>query len=1522
MSDLITNKKELRKGIDALTELYFSQPRVMFSHLFSSYHQFIEEMIPYSLEEESNYFYDNVTKDSIYLYGFKFSDTKILPPVRERDNEIVFPQMARKNFLNYFANINAKVTQFQEKIDLVTGERTRKNIGSTEEVIVASVPIMVKSKYCATHLKPETSKYECKYDPGGYFIVGGQEKVIVSIEKMIDNKILVFGKTDSSYLGGKMYTSQINSRKHDWSENLQIIAIRNSKDGSLVMTTSQLNEIPVLVMLRALGIETDKEIVARITNDLDDIQMINLLRNSLENCNDDEGNPIKTREEAIQFLLTKIKSGRRISQSDEAVATAQKKILLDKIFSKDLLPHLGNDVPNKAAFICLMIKKILRVMLKRDKGDDRDAFENKRVETPGVLLGQLFRQNFNKMLKEIGKLFRKKNNSDETPINMVSQIKPTTIEQGIKSGLATGIWGLSKTKAGVAQSLSRLTWIQTISYLRRLKSPSMDTSTAKITTIRQVNNIQAFFVCNVETPEGQPIGIPKSLSLMATVTPRLESQTQLIIDILDKHPKLVHPFVVNPEDVNNMISVFHNGVWKGLLDIKEGMSFYKNLKQMRKEGKINKFVTITMDYFKKIIYIYTEAGRLIRPLIVVDDNQIKLTKKMMADVKEQLKGSNKTTGWNKILLKYPDIIDYEDIESSRNLLISMDLETLQSNKQNQDRKVSTKEEIIKPNRYGKYRYVRYTHSEFHPSMMLGNTVSITPFINHNPSPRAIIFYSQAKQAIGIYSTAYKDRMDISNILYHPQVPLVVTKASKYNRFIDLPSGENIIVAVMSYKGYNVEDSIMMNQTSLDRGLFRADSLRKYNSKIEKNPSSSQDDIFTKPDRNKVTGMTRGNYQKLNDKGFIPEETVINDKDILIGKVSPIQPTSDNKVFKDKSELYKNTVSGVVDRVHNNIFNSDGYEMISMRVRAERLPIIGDKFCLTPEHEVLTTLGWKTIDKVTIEDEVACLNKSGEIYYSRPSETYEFDFNGEMYSLQSQQVDLITTLDHKMYIKMRNKKEYVLEKAKNIIGKRIRYKKNGIWVGKEKRTFDIKNKSYPMDELLMFLGIWFAEGWTNNYQSNKNIIIAANKQRVKDKLKEIVPELGLKIPKTKSNKWRFYDITLYNYLKDFSVGAVNKSLPKWVFELSERQSRILMEGLVLGDGYLSKSNNLKYFTSSKKLCDDVSRLVLHCGWSANIYEREYQETTLSCGRVIKPTTTPYILSIVKNKNEPQVNHGHNKTQKGQNEEIINYNGKVYCLQVPDHIFYVRLNGKPVWTGNSTRAGQKGTIGITLPQRDMPFTAEGMIPDLIFNPHGMPTRMTMGQMIETLGSKLAANIGSLFDGTPFNNYDVMEIPKMLKELGMNEYGEEEMYNGMTGKKMKAKIFIGPIYYLRLKHMVLDKQHSRSLGPRQAITRQPMEGRSKDGGLKIGEMEKDSMVAHGIGQFLKERMMETSDMTKVVVCNKCGTFATKQMDKDYYLCTNCNNHTDFSDVAMPYAFKLMCQELTSVNIVPRIRADKIDL
>jgi DNA-directed RNA polymerase II subunit RPB2 len=270
-------------------------------------------------------------------------------------------------------------------------------------------------------------------------------------------------------------------------------------------------------------------------------------------------------------------------------------------------------------------------------------------------------------------------------------------------------------------------------------------------------------------------------------------------------------------------------------------------------------------------------------------------------------------------------------------------------------------------------------------------------------------------------------------------------------------------------------------------------------------------------------------------------------------------------------------------------------------------------------------------------------------------------------------------------------------------------------------------------------------------------------------------------------------------------------------------------------------------------------------------------------------------------------------------MIDFDGKVYCCTVGGTgVIYVRRNKMPVWCGNSSH-GQKGTVGITYKQKDMPFTESGMVPDLILNPHGYPSRMSLGHFIECLASKEAAETGHFVDGTPFNNYDINSVSELMVKLGYSAFGTEKMYCGLTGRKMDVEIFTCPVYTLRLKHMVLDKVHGRARGPKQALTRQPLEGRSRDGGLKIGEMEKDAMVAHGMGQFLKERLMETSDISKAYVCDECGMFAAKVIDKDYYFCKMCHNSTRISAIVIPHACKLLFQELMAVNILPRIRTEK---
>jgi DNA-directed RNA polymerase II subunit RPB2 len=788
---MVFTQQDLKK----LERLYFKQPNILYDHLFSSFHQLVEEIIPYSLMKENNYFYEKVEQNIIYLHGFKCSNVRIKPPTSPSGPELLTPKEARKKHLKYFATIIADVQQFVEKEDMTTGDKTITMIGEVENnVSVGAIPIMVKSKYCTTNIKQDLLG-ECKYEPGGYFIVTGQEKVIMSIEKMVDNKILVFGKIDKSAFMGKAYIAHINSRVDDWSDNLQIINIKFSKGGNLLLSNSQFMDIPLFIIMRAMGLESDMDIISNITYNLEDIEMLNMLRPSITLTVDENEVPIKTKEEAYNYLITKLKKNKRISSTDFHIANIQKKMFLDKIFRKDLLPHLGEDILKKVRYLGLMANKLIQVMLNRRLPDDRDGFDNKRVETPGILIGQLFRQNWKKGLNEIGKNFKRKNQSDEKPINVVNMIRPTTIEQGIKTAMATGVWGMNKTKKGVAQSLQRLSWILALSNLRRILSPSLDASTSNVVSIRHVNNITYGFLCPTQTPEGKKIGIVKSLSMMSGITNQNVAQREVLDMILEEFGNYKHPFEISPIEMGEWSKIMFNGDWVGCT--KNVVSLYENMKQKKKEGIIDRSTSICMDFEDKELKVYYDAGRLIRPLLNIKNNNVIITKDIFDEISE-LVDKEPTKGWNMIINKYPDIISYEDVESTKYIMLSEDFNSLYDNINSMNYSMNSEESSI--NRYGNSKYVRYTHLEFNRWTMMGEVSCGIPFINHNYGTKNIVNFSQAKQGIGLYLTNYKDRMDISQVLYHPQEPIVSTEGMQYNNMLNLPAGENAIVAIMSYTG--------------------------------------------------------------------------------------------------------------------------------------------------------------------------------------------------------------------------------------------------------------------------------------------------------------------------------------------------------------------------------------------------------------------------------------------------------------------------------------------------------------------------------------------------------------------------------------------------------------------------------------------------------------------------------------------------------------------------------------------------
>ena len=459
-----------------------------------------------------------------------------------------------------------------------------------------------------------------------------------------------------------------------------------------------------------------------------------------------------------------------------------------------------------------------------------------------------------------------------------------------------------------------------------------------------------------------------------------------------------------------------------------------------------------------------------------------------------------------------------------------------------------------------------------------------------------------------------------------------------------------------------------------------------------------------------------NYSYLDERGIVKKringKSVYVDKgDVIIGKTLTKSNKNGEEEQIDCSFVIKSGEEGYIDRIIETT-TSNGYKMIKVVIRNQKIPEIGDKFASFKKGvcEALTTNGWKPIEEITLDDKVAILDNDN-VKYENPTETYAYNYDGKLYELKSQQVELSVTHNHRMWIKKRDnhsnyKKEFEFMTADKCFGKRLKYKKNinnfepEKWIGE---YFTIPEFSVKMDDWLVFFGIWIAEGWTDG----NSTIIAANKHRVQKAYEKSCENMGFFIDKKENYedniverlngdkvqtgsgyKWYINNKDLTNYMKQFSVGAVDKFLPDWVWSLNKEQCRLLLTSLELGDGHTTKTNNRTYYTSSKRLCDNITRLALHAGYSTNCRVPEGRkagtQAILKDGRIITSNKDNWLITIIKTKTEPEINHGHINTQEGQSEEWVDYNGKVYCLSVRTGVFLVRQNGKPVWSGNSRAA----------------------------------------------------------------------------------------------------------------------------------------------------------------------------------------------------------------------------------------------
>jgi DNA-directed RNA polymerase II subunit RPB2 len=1429
-SNIKLDKQESKKSehndltiddIFQLTDLYFYKKNYIYRHLYDSYNKFLEEDIPLFLTENAHVFNEKMTAEHVYRRKFRFKNIRIIGPKLPNGIEPMFPSDARHRNLTYSIKLIADIVQVQEKIDILT-DKKEESITGVEEigVPIATLPLMMRSKYCSLNQYKGNDKNECDFNPGGYFIVNGSEKIVICQERMVENKPLVFLKKDS---GVTSYIVQVNSRSYHPNGMMQVLNVKIKQEGTMTIRVPILQEINVFILFRALGIQSDHDIINMIVYDDNDNDMIDILRISLDGCVNENGEKIQTVEQAYDYLINKLKVPRKYTETDIDTKIFQKKMHLTHLLKNSFIPHIEGGLKEKAYYLAYMINKLLKVFLGRTEVDDRDSYINKRIDLIGDLLMELFKQRFKIMMSDCKKYFDNRNENDEKPLNIINQIKPNAIEQGIKASLLTGAW---IRKKGVAQMMQCYTYLQILGFLRRVDSPSGDASSQKLTGPRQLHSSSLPFLCPVQTPEHAKVGVTKHFSLISTATIMSYDQYNMLRKLLSKKVKNLQDLTYL--DIRKMFKVFLNGDWMGCIE--EPNKLINELMEMKRKNELDRQNTsIAPDFMNGEIRIYCETGRFVRPVMRVENNNIIVTKDIINKISlNKADKQTKITTWEELLEKYPDIIEYIDTEMQPYYLIETKVKEVEDMRKRMVKSLEAAKNVtdkISSNRYNELYFDNINYCEFHPQLLLGELSSCTPFCNRNPGSRNIFQYSQGRQAMGIYLTNYRDRTDISYILYHPQKPIVTTRAAKYVGSETLSAGENVMVAIMCYTGYNMEDSLIFNKASIDRGLFRSATYKGYESKAQKNQSTAQDDIFMKPDPTKVIGVSLRSYDKLNDKGYIPEETMVTNDDIIIGKVTPIQQVGNsNKEYKDSSTVYKAGAPGYVDRVYIDILDQDGHPTRKSLVRSTRTPKIGDKFaCYTPDHDVLTTDGWISIDKLTTKHKVACLIDGKKLKYINPTEIQEFDCDEEIYVVESNQVNLRVTKNHRMYVGGRDTYKYTIEEAQDIFNKQRRYLKNCEEIEVDNNIEEIDNKfilyskNYPdkevdIESFLTFFGIWMAEGCCDNIHG---VQFAAHKPRVKEALQKICDNMEYKISKTKyraedndTHRWSIRDKQLISFMKPFSVGAINKSLPDWVWELNRQQCRWLLDGMVLGDGHTMKNGTRRYDTSSTKLADDFQRLCLHAGYSTNKFikcEAGYEAIGKSgncIGKVIRASVDAYRLTIIESQNNPLVNKDKHKNIWDRYEH---YTGKVYCCSVPtdDGVIYVRREGVVVWCGQS-KYGQKGTCGIQLSGIDMPYNKYGIRPDIILNPHAIPSRQTVAQLLESLIGKQAILDGYEVDGTPFEDYDLTKVEKRLEELGYDPQGYEELYNGMTGEKLKVKIFMGPVFYQRLKHQVEDKIH----------------------------------------------------------------------------------------------------------------------
>jgi DNA-directed RNA polymerase II subunit RPB2 len=924
-----------------------------------------------SEDEESNS--EKRNECLLYLGGKDGSRIYFGKPVIYDDTHThyMYPNDARLRNMTYGTSIHYDVD-----IEFIyySGEERIVHKEELNKIYLGNFPIMVQSNLCILNGLARDVRFnmgECRNDYGGYFIINGKEKVIIPQETFANNTIYI---KKNSKLDIYSYSAEIRTVSEDASKPIRTTAVKilspspSLSNNQIVVSIPNVRKpIPLFILMRALGVISDKAIIKTCLLDIKKNESyVDLFIPSVH-----DANKIFTQETALDYIKFFTKRG-TISGVIE-------------ILSDYFLPNVGElNFLEKAYFIGIMVNKLLKVYTGEEKPTDRDNFAFKRVELSGSLIYDLFREYYLIQKKDIGRKideeyyyhrgnYKEDEESEKTRkdkhkikekgardtkkytensfidlvmVNYKQLFKDRIVETGFKKAFK-GNWGSEAhtKRLGVIQDLNRLSWNTHISHLRKISLP-LDAS-AKVVGPRLLNSSQWGLIDPIDTPDGGNIGLHKHLAISTHIT--IGSSMYPIIKWLRAHTSMELILECSPEYLGNTSKIFVNGNWIGVID--KPLELVKMLKLYRRNGIIPTFTSISFNFKNNEINIYTDVGRLTRPIYYIEDGNLSFNRK---DVNELF--TNGTITWQQITSGFLEKSDEKfsiksNITYDLNELynnIGSNIETvsklLEANKSVVDfmdtaeesgSLIAIKEEDFNSNNY-------YTHMEIDPSFILGVMGNQIIYPEHNPVVRNSFSCGQSKQAVSVYHSNYQMRIDkMGVILNYGQTPLIKSRYLEYINNEEQPYGINAIVAIMSFTGYNVEDAILINEGSVHRGIFRTTYFSMYESREENTEiSGNASSKFANIENNNVIRTKPGfDYSQLDNYGMIKENTALNDKTVVIGKIT--SNPDDKDLWIDSSVTPKKGQLGFVDKSFITQ-GEEGSNIAKVRVREERIPAIGDK----------------------------------------------------------------------------------------------------------------------------------------------------------------------------------------------------------------------------------------------------------------------------------------------------------------------------------------------------------------------------------------------------------------------------------------------------------------------------------------------------------------------------------------------------------------------------------------------------